>query len=290
MAYWWQRYSSTPDSNTDTPPDGAPENHFPDQVNNIARQAMAATAELGLLILSSGDGTPPPQEQPTQVNSRFLKLIYDQLLPVSTIMAWDSDDGANDFPVPSGAAFASVVWELCDSTGSAGTPNFQNTLLKGASSPAGPNQRWTGDFDAAEDMGGAGAWSKTNRVSSGHRLTVAETPQHDHGATAQGGTLATNSTGNDHSHAVKHDLITAGTGPSTASFINAAGAQTTPNAAANDGTNTDHNHGVTGRTGTSGNNPANLHDHDLPDISESDHIHDAGLPAASSLELYKRVA
>ena len=53
MSYWWERYSKTPASNTSSPPDGAPEDHFPDQVNNIQRQNMAAVAEIGEKVLAN---------------------------------------------------------------------------------------------------------------------------------------------------------------------------------------------------------------------------------------------
>jgi len=267
MAYWWQRYANTPDANTSTPPDGAPEDHFPDQVNNIQRQAMAAVNEIGSLVLGPGDGTSEPQSKPNAVNNDFLKLIYDALLPINTIQGWDSNGGVDAFPVPAGSAFASVVWELCDSTGSAGTPDFQDVVIAGANSLVGPNQKFTGDLTAAGNTGDGGAEVDLEVTVGGHKLAKDELPKHAH--------LITD-VEHDHSYDKSNENVNG----------NPAGGDL------NDGTSsTETTSSFTGITVTEDLvTLENEHTHANSKVTTSDHDHLTGQPAVVALELYKRVA
>ncbi len=274
MAYWWERYTDTPDSNITSPPDGAPENHFPDQVNNIQRQAMAAISEIGDKVLGTGDGSPAPQAA-TTINDTFLKLVYDSLLPVNTVMAWNSkgDRDVNPFPVPEGNAFAAVVWVPCD--GIAGVPDFANRVIEGAQFATGAGESFTGDDKASVDTGEQ-PLQVLNASSGPVRLTLEQTPPHNHPV-------------NDPTHA--HAGFTtatlgqsAGGSPGSSSGVNQiTGSVTVQNAAT----------GIS-ILNTGGEGPGftqaaeHLHSVSVDDVDA--HSHTAGRPETTALELYVRTA
>jgi len=288
MAYWWERYDTTPVNNSSPPPDGAPEDHFPDQVNNIQRQNMAAVAEIGEKVLGAGDGSTAPQSA-VSVSGPFLKLIYDALLPINTIMAWDSKQGANTFQsnVPDFPEFASVDWQRCDATGTGGAPDLSLQAISGANFVSGPDQNFTGDQKAAEDMGLAGEVDTSALVTGAHKLTELEMPIHKH---SNGTFSASAGNENRHNHDVKYTLANispSGSGQNVVSSITFNGTTTGLSAAQND-SGSEHTHDITGDTDDNGND--DTHTHDMDTLVIPDHIHTVGQPASAALEYYIRVA
>ncbi len=79
MAYWWETYDDVPANNTSTPPDGAPEGHFPSAVNDIARQAMAAGR--GGAPPVSGFNNSPPSSATLAIACRWISLTADGKCP-----------------------------------------------------------------------------------------------------------------------------------------------------------------------------------------------------------------
>jgi len=275
MVYWWERYDTNPDANTSSPPDGAPEDHFPDQVNNIQRQNMAAVSEIGEKVLGPGDGSAPPQAA-TSISGPFLKLVYDALLPVNTIMAWDSKQGAAAFPVPNFPEFSSVDWQQCDAAGGGGAPDLSLQAISGANSIVGPGQSFTGDQKAAVDMLPAGGFTPAGSIS-GTRLDIEQIPPHPHDIDDPG-----------HFHLIDQDREPEGGGGNVNIVENILSPP--PNAdreTAPAFTNiTVENAGgeLPGET------QAKEHGHNFTGNSELDHIHTAGSPASAALEYYIRVA
>lgn len=282
MSYWWERYDTTPGDNDSAPPDGAPEDHFPDQVNNIQRQNMAAVAEIGDKVLGAGDGTNPPQAA-VSISGPFLKLIYDALLPVNTIQAWDSKGGTEAFIVPNFPEFSTVDWQPCDASGGGGVPDLSLQVISGANSLAGPEQSFTGSQKAAEDMGMAGAQT-LNASSDAVRLTLEQTPPHGHTFTGDlmdthnhpgsstpadvgqsGGGGNGSSSGNDRSTGSSVNVAPQSAGTPSGTVVNSGGEGPGFTQAA------EHDHGVS-----------------VDDVD--DHIHAAGQPASAALEYYIRVA
>jgi hypothetical protein len=267
MTYWWQRYTNTPQSNDNPPPDGAPENHFPDQVNNIQRQAMAAINEIGSLVLGPALAGDPPETSPT-INGAFLKLIYDQLLPINTIQAWDSVLGTKPFLVPDFPEFTGVLWEQCDATGSVGTPDLQDNAIIGAHSAGGSEQTFTGEAVGAGDTGDGGAISLTNRETDNYTLLPADVPVHDHDYNDPG-----------HDHGLQQDRDDKrGPGPGQVVISIKPDSPNVLTAVA-----------FTGIT----HNPAGgdgAHKHGAPDVTVADHVHETGTPPGIALEYYKRVS
>ncbi len=277
MAYWWERYDKTPINNSDPPPDGAPEDHFPDQVNNIQRQNMSAVAEIGEKVLGPGDGTSAPQAA-LSISGPFLKLIYDALLPVNTIQAWDSKAGTILFTdqIPDFPEFSSVDWQQCDAGGTGGAPDLSLQLISGANSVSGPDQSFTGDQKAAENMGPAGAVDTSSVRTGGTAISIAQMPIHNHPDT-----FAVSTTGSNHEHTYQRT--------SPGSFGHSgSGAHSDGNSSFSTTGGGVHGHTLTGSVSNAGS--GDTHDHSMSNLTIPDHIHTAGQPASAALEYYIRVA
>jgi len=278
MAYWWERYEDTPDDNTSSPPDGAPENHFPDQVNNIQRQAMAAVAEIGEKVLGPGDGSQAPQVA-VSISGAFLKLTYDAILPVGSIMAFHSDGGDKAIPVPDFPEFAGVVWTSCDGIGT--SLNFENDVLLGAQFAVGPGENRSGDAVVAGQTGDGGAGDTSAAVTGGHALVEDELGAHGHA----GGTLDfTTDDPGTHNH---------GAGPLSGGGQVRAGSdgalrQVT---GSENGAHTHSRNLAVPWTGATEDTGGDLpHDHPLDTLVIPDHAHLTGQPPGKALELYVRTA
>ena len=268
MAYWWERYTNQPDNNVSSPPDGAPENHFPDQVNNIQRQNMAAVAEIGQKVLGAGDGFPAPQAA-VSIDGAFLKLIYEQTWEVGSIRAWDSQGGTVPFPVPDFPEFSAVTWVICD--GVAGVPDYVNKSIIGAQLAAGPGQNFTGsDLPAGETS--TQPLQNLNASIDPVRLNLEQIPPHAHPIDDPG-----------HDHETDAQKSTAGAlSPQGPAALTLAAATIDPSTTGI----TVENAGGEGPGFTQ----AAEHDHNLVVDDVAAHSHTTGTPPGTALELYIRTA
>ncbi len=231
---------------------------------------MAAVAEIGEKVLGPGDGTAAPQAA-VSISGPFLKLIYDALLPINTIQAWDSKNGSVLFTdqIPSFPEFSSVDWQRCDQTGTGGAPDLSLQAISGANFVAGPDQSFTGDQKAAEDMGPAGGFTPAGTVDP-TALAIGELPKHT--------PLFTGTPMANHEHNRG--------GAQQVDFGNQVEVQT------------DNNNGSAGELKSAGTPAGTIgeigndetHTHNFTGNAESDHIHTAGQPASAALEFYIRVA
>jgi hypothetical protein len=259
MPLKWQSLSQDSDSaQQPSVPFGAPEGHFPDQLNNIAREANAAIAEIGSSLFSGTDANGASTATPA-LSDDFKQLMYDMAHPVNTMILWDSNGGVNPISehIPSGVT---ATWLACD--GSPGTFNLANKVLGGAD-PDNASPTYTGEIIAVGNTGSGGAHTPTG-TNTGTAITESQMPVHNHGVSDPG-----------HNH----------------SYTSATGANEGSGSGANARNQTGSTTGSKA-TGISINNAGsgNTHTHTWTGDAVAAHTHTAGLPARTLVEIYKRTA
>ncbi len=180
MPLKWQSLSQDSDTaQQPSPPYGAPEGHFPDQLNNIQREGLAAIAEVGSAVFGGTDVNGASTTAPGLSDS-FKQLVYDVAWPVGTMMMWDSASGANPVTghVPSGVT---ATWQICDGTG--GTVNLVDKIIGGANGTTS----YTGTTSGSASSGAGGDHDHGGSTGS-YTLLVADIPAHTHTITDPGHT------------------------------------------------------------------------------------------------------
>lgn len=180
-----QQWSTDPNSNSNPPPNGAPEGMFGDQVNDTMRVMMASQREiyngLGGILANQPGGfdleTPDALQavawqaanaiqitpgSTANFNYGDLTVAGDKVtaLPINSIVLWYGLAAS----VPAG-------WAICD--GLNGTPDMRGNLPRGAAA----DEEVTGVAVGSATSGASGAHTHT---INGTALTLAQMPAHEH--------------------------------------------------------------------------------------------------------------
>lgn len=255
MPLKWESLSEDSSSGAQpAPPFGAPEGHFPDQLNNIQREALAAIAEIGSAVFGGGTAVAP------SLSDSMEQLIYDIVWPVRSIRLWDSNSGATAIAtaVPAGVT---ATWSPCDGTG--GTPDLRDKIIAGADIAS---TEYTGNTKGSNTSASGGGHTPTGTIG-GTALTTDQIPAHTHGVTDPG-----------HTHTIAFDQRDQNDVPGT------GGARRAVNEAVSEVTSSSTT-GITIDSAGGG----NTHTHTFTGAAVAAHTHTIN-PARTQVEFYMRTA
>lgn len=277
------------------PPFGAPTGHFGDVTDNIARENLAATNDLGQAVFgadlggvahSPGDAVVLQSDGDVnfsdinQLKTEFAQLIYDVANPVKTIRMTNTTlvDSVSDILNPSNL---SVTWSPCDggTYNSIVTPDLRDKVIAGADPGTGVHTGAVSAADGTMDdqvdqtaLVSSSELSK-NCITHGHGDDF-KLPDHSHKIPTGGGDYAD----------ARSNVDPVG-GTIAGSSIATGRASSTGNV--NSATMPGITGGVDNYTGLTG--AASKHSHTLPDLT---HAHGLGTasPLRTHVEFWIRTA
>jgi hypothetical protein len=250
-------------------PFGSPEGHFPDQLNNIARETAAAVAEMGSALFSGTDANGASTTTPA-LSDGLKQFLYDMAHPVNSMLMWDSNSGVNPITehIPSGVT---ATWSECDGTGT--TPDLRSKVLGGAD-PTGTI--YTGDVIGDASTGADGGFTPTGTIG-GTAISIANLPVHSH--------TISHSHSMAHTHTVANVLLNnTGLGFGAGGPLGESYTGDTSTGGSSAGSTGGSSQGSSGNKGS-----GTTHTHTFTGDAEANHTHTMD-PTRTLVEIYKRTA